>query len=331
MKAILLKEHGDSSKLYLGETEIPKIKNNEVLIKVHATALNRADILQRQGKYPPPEGASTILGLEYAGEIVDGSGDWQKLHKKGDRVMGIVAGGGYGEYVTTPVEHLMPIPSNLSFEQAAAISEVFLTAYQCLFWHGELKEGESVLIHAGGSGVGTAAIQLSKSINVKEIIVTAGSKEKLAACRELGATLGVNYKEEDFAACTDKHTKNHGVDVILDFIGAPYWEKNISSLARDGRLVLIASMGGDTVSDMSIPKLFQKRAKVISTTLRSRTDGYKAKLTKEFALWALPLFQSGSLKPVISKVLPWSEVSSAHQMMEKNENTGKIVLTIDLL
>lgn len=324
MKAVLLKEFGGPEQLYLGEVETPKPGKGELLVKIHATALNRADILQRRGKYPPPAGASSILGLEFAGEVVTAAGNW----KVGDRVMGIVGGGAYAEFLVTKPDQVIAIPKNLSFTDAAAIPEAFLTAYQTLFWLGRLSSGESVLIHAGGSGVGTAAIQLAKNAGAENIIVTAGTEEKIQKCKNLGATLGINYSEQDFLSGAQSVTKGRGVDVILDFIGASYWERNLNALAIDGRWILIAAMSGAVVDKANLGDLMKKRASLISTTLRSRSPEYKAKLTEDFARLNLKHFENGVLKPIVDKVLPLSEIKSAHERMEANLNIGKIVITL---
>ncbi|MDZ4785655.1 MAG: NAD(P)H-quinone oxidoreductase [bacterium] len=324
MKAILLKSFGGAENLYLGETPDPIPLDREALVRVRATALNRADIMQRQGKYPPPPGASEILGLEFAGEIEKPVGRFAK----GDRVMGIAAGGGYAQLISVPEGHLISIPDMISFEEAAAIPEAFLTAYQTLFWHGEFCEGDSVLIHAGASGVGTAVIQLAKAAGAKEILVTTSSEKKMKACLSLGASRAVNYQEEDFSKIVKTTTENLGVQVILDFIGSSYWEKNISSLALDGRLVLISTIGGSVVPEVNLAKLLQKRIKITATTLRSRSKDYKTKLTHTFAVYALDLFKAGLIKPVIDKVYDWGSVIEAHQRMESNKNIGKIILKV---
>lgn len=318
MKAVLIKEFGGPEQLYLGEVETPKPGKGELLVKVHATALNRADILQRRGKYPPPAGASSILGLEFAGEVVTAAGNW----KIGDRVMGILGGGGYAEYVVTRHDQVMSIPEKLSYDEAATIPEAALTAYQCLFWHGKLSKDESVLIHAGASGVGMAAIKLAKLAGAKDIIVTAGTDEKIKKCKSLGATLGINYRESDFQSAVQSATNGRGVDIILDFVGGSYWERNLGSLALDGRWVLISTMGGSVVDKINMAELLKKRATIIATTLRSRALDYKAKLTSEFATQFLQGF--GSVP--IDTVVPLCEIKAAHERMETNLNAGKIVI-----
>lgn len=327
MKAIVLNQPGGAEQLELGAFPKPEITNNEVLIKVKATALNRADIMQRQGNYPPPKGASPILGLEMAG-VVEEIGAHCSTYKPGDRVCALLPGGGYAEYAAVPEAMILPIPENLNFQQAAAIPEVFLTAYQCLFWIGQLKSNETVLIHAGASGVGTAAIQLAREIGA-HIIVTAGSERKLAVCRDLGAEAAINYKDGPFASNVLDATENRGVDLILDFVGASYWQQNLSALALDSRMVLIALLGGARVEQVNLGVLLRKRIQLTATTLRTRSLDYKIRLTREFADFALPRFADGRLKPVIDRIFPWECVVEAHQYMEANQNIGKIVLRVD--
>jgi putative PIG3 family NAD(P)H quinone oxidoreductase len=326
MKAILVKEPGDVDQLYIGEFPKPNPSEDELLVKVKATALNRADLLQRRGKYPPPPGASTVIGLEMSG-VVEDVGTRSTGWKPGDRVFGLLPGGGYSEFVTIHERMAVLIPENFSFEEAAAIPEVFMTAFQSLFWLGKLKEGERILIHAGGSGVGTAAIQLAREAGAISI-VTAGSKGKLDACRKLGAAVTVNYKEGPFTPKVMDATEGRGVNLILDFIGAPYWEENVESLAEDGRIILIGSLGGTRVEQLDLRPVMKKRLQVTGTSLRSRSLNYKIRLTQEFSEFALPRFIDGRLKPVIHQILPWEEVKEAHQVMEGNKNIGKIVLKL---
>ncbi|WP_162427656.1 NAD(P)H-quinone oxidoreductase [Pontibacter pudoricolor] len=325
MKAILVKQPGGPEQLILGEYEQPLPGPYELLVKVHATALNRADTMQRQGKYPPPKGASPILGLEIAG-IVEEAGFNCTKYQKGDKVFGLLPGGGYAEYAIINVEMAMPIPDNLSFEEAAAIPEVFLTAWQALTWLGKLQPGERVLIHAGASGVGTAAIQLARALKA-EVLVTA-SEGKLQTCKELGAHKAINYKEVPFEDEVLAYTNNEGVDVIIDFIAGPYFNQNLDCLRLDGRLVILASLGGGKVDNVDLRKILSKRLQVIGTTLRSRSKEYQIKLTEDLSHFALPLFKEGKLKPVIDSVYSWEDVAEAHRYMEQNKNIGKIVLRV---
>ncbi|OYD07365.1 NAD(P)H-quinone oxidoreductase [Paludifilum halophilum] len=326
MKAVLMDQQGGADQLRLGEAPAPKLTDDELLIRVKATALNRADIAQREGKYPPPPGASPLLGLEMAG-VVEEVGANCSGWSKGDPVFGLLPGGGYAEYAVIPGDMAMPIPEGLSFEEAAAIAEVFLTAYQTLFWLGSLEKDQRVLIHAGASGVGTAAIQLAKWAGAR-VFVTAGSEKKLDVCRKLGADHGINYKEEAFDTEVKKATEGEGVDLILDFIGASYWEKNMASLGLDGTLVLISTLSGTRLDHFNLAPFLAKRIQVIGTTLRSRSLSYKIRLSQDFSRNALPLFEDGRLKPVVDRVFPMEEVQEAHRYMEANKNIGKIILRI---
>lgn len=325
MQAILIKEPGDAGQLMRGPFPKPQPQAADLLVKVKATALNRADIMQRQGKYPPPNGASPILGLEMAG-VVEQAGPQCRGGNPGDRVCGLLPGGGYAEYAVIPGDMALPIPAHLSFEEAAAIPEVFLTAYQTLFWLGELQEGERVLIHAGASGVGTAAIQLARDAGAIPI-VTAGAERKLSVCRDLGAQAAITYKDGPFAPKVLEAVQHQGVHLILDFVGAAYWQQNLSVLTTDGRLVLIALLGGAKVEMVDLRVFLKKRIKLLATTLRARSQEYKTQLTRDFAAYALPRLQDGRLKPVIDSVFDWDNVRQAHEYMEQNQNIGKIILT----
>ncbi|HMB92445.1 MAG TPA: NAD(P)H-quinone oxidoreductase [Rhodothermales bacterium] len=326
MKAVLVREAGGPENLYIGDAPRPEPAEDELLVRVQATALNRADLLQRQGAYPPPKGASDILGLELAGTVAEvgtGCDGWAV----GDRVFGLLPGGGYAEYAVLPGRMAMPIPAILSFEEAAAIPEVFLTAFQALFWLGQLQEGQHVLIHAGASGVGTAAIQLARAVGAVPFVTASAPKHN--ACLALGAEAAIDYQSEDFAARITDLTDGRGVEVILDFIGASYFEANVQSLARDGRLVILAMMGGRTVESVDLRSLFSKRAHLLFTTLRSRSPSYKIDLTQDFASRMLPLFEEGRLKSVIDTVMDWQDVQDAHRRMGANKNIGKIILQVN--
>lgn len=325
MKAILVKEPGGPEQLVLGEFEKPSPKPDELLVRVHATALNRADTLQRQGKYPAPKGASPLLGLEMAGEVQE-AGSNCTHYKKGDKVFGLLPGGGYAEYAVIDEAMAMPVPDNLTMEEAAAIPEVFLTAWQALVWLARLQEGERVLLHAGASGVGTAAIQLAKALKA-EVIVTA-SAQKLQTCLNLGAQKAIDYKATSFDEEVMHYTNSEGVDVIIDFIAGSYFKQNLDSLRLDGRLVLLATMGGGNVDEVDLRKILVKRLQVTGSTLRSRSREYQLKLTQDMSQFALPLFKTGILKPVIDTVYDWEDVAEAHHYMEQNRNIGKIVLRV---
>ncbi|MFW5761261.1 MAG: NAD(P)H-quinone oxidoreductase [Cyclobacteriaceae bacterium] len=322
MKAILVTEPGGPEKLTIGEVDRPQPAAKEVLVKLKYTAVNRADTLQRMGKYPPPPGASEIIGLELAGEIVETGANVSRW-SKGDKVFGLLPGGGYAQYSTIHQDMAMPIPDNLTMAEAAAVPEVFLTAYQALQWLGKLSKGEKVLIHAGASGVGTAAIQLAKQMGA-EVIVTA-SAGKHEVCKKLGADLAIDYKNEDFVAIVKEQG---GVDLIIDFIGAGYFNQNINCLKMDGRMVMLALIGGAKVEEVDLRKVLGKRLNIMGSTLRARSLDYQIALTQDFAAFALPLLSNGSLKPVIDSEYSWQEVADAHRYMEANKNAGKIILKI---
>lgn len=326
MKAVLVKQPGDASQLYIGEYPQPTPLDNEILVQVKATAINRADISQRAGFYPPPKGASPLMGLEMAGVVAEIGNNVTKW-KPGDRVFGLLEGGGYAEYATIDEGMVMPIPEHFSFEEAAAIPEVFLTAYQTLFWIGDLKQGERVLIHAGASGVGTAAIQMAK-ISGATVAVTAGSQEKLEACQELGADFLINYKQESFSERINQEFGKNAINVILDFVGASYWDQNIEVLAMDGHHVLISTLGGAKLEKVDLRQIMGKRINLTGTTLRSRDRAYKVRLTQEFADRMLPFFAEVKLKPIIDCVFPLEEIQEAHRYIEANKNIGKVILKV---
>ncbi len=325
MKAVLIKKAGAPENLYIGDWETPQPKPHEVLVKVKATALNRADTMQRKGMYPPPPGASPILGLEMAG-IITKVGSEVTNWKVGDKVCGLIAGGGYAEYAVIPASQVLPIPPNLSFEQAAGVPEVFLTAFQAINWIGNLQKGESILIHAGASGVGTAAIQIAKAIGAK-VFVTA-SKGKHATCLALGAEKAIDYKTQNFQEEILAYTDGKGVDMLIDFIAAPYFQQNINSMNFDGRMVILALMGGLIAPEVNMLPILFKRIRIQGSTLRARTLDYKARLTKDLSDFAWQRFETGEFKPIIDSVYDWTEVVAAHEYMEANKNIGKIILRI---
>ncbi|MBX5475950.1 MAG: NAD(P)H-quinone oxidoreductase [Clostridia bacterium] len=327
MKAIVLEGHGGPEVLRWREVPDPEPAADEVRVRVRATAVNRADILQRMGGYPQPGSRPEveILGLEYAGEI-DAVGRDVHGFRPGDRVMGLLAGGGYAEYVTTHHRLLMPIPDGLSFEEAAAIPEAWLTAYDALFAWAGARMGDRVLIHAGGSGVGTAATQLARAIGAT-VWTTVGSAEKAERSRALGAKRAIVYRQEDFVAVLREETGGRGADIILEFVGAPYLARDIEVAAVGGRIVVIGTMGGSH-AEVPLGPLLAKRVRIQGTTLRSRPLEAKAALTQDFAAHALPLFAEGVLKPVVDRVFPVQEAAEAHRYMEANRNFGKIVLRV---
>ena len=317
MKAVIVQQFGSSDQLQLQEVADVFPSENEIKIKVHATALNRADILQREGKYPPPKGASEILGLEAAGEVV-ALGEKVSKWKIGDRVMVLLAGGGYAEQVVVHENVAMPVAEAMTFEEAAAIPEAFLTAFQALRLLADVQDGENILIHAGASGVGTAAIQLAKAMGAS-VWVTASAK-KHTICKALGADFTIDYQTEKFDEIILQEKK--GVDVIIDFMAASYFKQNVEVLRPDGRMVLLALMGGYK-GEVNFAKILTKRLKIMGSTLRARSIAYKSDLIDQFWKFAEPLFLSQELKPVIDCTFFWEDVQRAHQYMEANKNQEK--------
>jgi putative PIG3 family NAD(P)H quinone oxidoreductase len=327
MRAVLMEGSGGPEVLRLGETESPRPGKGQVLLRVAATSVNRADLQQRAGNYPAPPGESEILGLEAAG-VIEALGEDVAGWQVGDRVMTLLGGGGYAEYATAPASTLMPVPKGLDLVQAAAVTEVFVTAWLNIFREAGLKPGETLLMHGGASGVGTAAIQLAKALGPSSVIVTVGSEDKAKACRELGADHAILYKQEDFSRRVLELTEKRGANVILDHIGAAYLEPNLACLALYGRLVIIGLLGG-AKAELNVGRLMVKRQRIIGSVLRARPVSEKADITRVFREQVLPLLESGRLKPVIDRVLPLDEVRSAHELMAANANTGKLVLQVD--
>jgi len=326
MQALLVENMDGTPRMVPGEYKTPEPADHELLVKIEATALNRADLLQKSGRYPPPEGASSLLGLEMAG-VVEKAGADAGWFSPGDAVFGLLPSGGYAEYCVLPESHVIRKPDSLSFEEAAAIPEAFLTAWQALVWLGNLRKGETVLIHAGGSGVGSAAIQLARQMFDARIITTAGKDDKLETCSRLGADLTINYNRDSFDEVIAHHFGESAVDLIIEFIGEPYWEKNIRSLAMDGRLIYLAMMGGARISEMSLTPILRKRLTIRGSLLRNRSQEYKSELIRDFSSQAMDLLMEGKLKPVIDSIYDWKDVEEAHRRMAGNLNTGKIVLT----
>ncbi len=325
MKAIVVK--GDKQNPVLVWETVPDVTYgpDEVLVKVQATAVNRADLLQARGGYSPPVGASEILGLEMAGFIAavgEDVVDWQV----GDRVCALLPGGGYAEQVAVPAGMLLKLPEGWTFAQGTAVPEVWYTAYVNLFLEGDLVAGETVLIHAGASGVGTAAIQLANAAEAT-VFVTAGSDEKLLACRKLGAELAINYKQEDFLEKVLAATQNQGVDLILDPVGGGYLDRNVKALKRFGRLVNIGQLGGSH-GEMNMGLVLGKRLRIMGSTLRSRPPAEKIKITEQFQSGYWPLLRSGELKPIIDTEFSIEQAQEAHQFVAQNKNVGKVILTV---
>jgi putative PIG3 family NAD(P)H quinone oxidoreductase len=323
MRAVIVKEN----KLVLENVPDPEPKVEEVQIAIKAFGINRADLMQRAGKYPPPPGAPPILGLEAAG-VVEAVGSHEVRFKKGDKVMCLLQGGGYAEKVCVHQDRCMPVPKHFSFEQAAAIPEAFITAYQTLFTIGELQPMQWVLIHAAASGVGTAALQLAKAMDAKTIGTTR-SKEKMEACLELGASGVINTHDGKFAGKVHELTDGHGADLILDFVGASYFTENMDAIAIGGAMISIATLGDSTVEQFDLRLLIKKWITLSGTTLRNRPIEYVQKLIEEFSRFALPRFESGALKPIIHSVLSWKKVEEAHEKLTHSQAVGKIVLIVD--
>jgi putative PIG3 family NAD(P)H quinone oxidoreductase len=330
MKAVYIKEFGAAENLEIREVEnLQKPQKTEVLIRVKAAGLNRADILQRKGFYPAPKGfPERILGLEFAGEVFE-TGETVKNFKIGDRVFGITAGGAQAEFLLTEESLLAKIPENLSFIEAAAIPEAFITAQDAIFTQGNLKTGETLLIHAVGSGVGLAALQLANARKIKTI-GTSRTLDKLKKCEEFGLDAGIltETNPKEFAELIQYKTEEKGVDVILDLVGAAYFAANLESLAIKGRLILVGLTSGAIVSEFNLGKILSKRARIIGTVLRSRSTREKAEANAEFIKEVVPLFASKKLTPNIDRVFKLEEIKKAHEYLESNESFGKVVLEI---
>lgn len=326
MKAIIVDAPGDEDVLQLREVDAPRLSDDSVRIAIAATAVNRADLLQRRGMYPPPPGASEIIGLECAGTISEVGAGVARWHV-GDRVMALLPGGGYAEEAIAHEGSVMPVPESLSDEEAAAFPEAFLTAYLNIFQLGHARRGESVLIHGGGSGVGTAGIALCRLREMK-IFATVGSQEKAARLRELGVAHTINYKTSDFADEIARLTAQRGVDVILDHIGGAYFARNLASLARDGRLVIIGSMGGVRGSEIDVSSVLERRLSIIGSTLRSRSNEFKKELVAAFLEQFGEELRAGLLRPIIDRVFPLASAAEAHRLMKSSEHFGKIVLRV---
>ena len=325
MKASVVSQPGGPESIVTGEVPIPIPAEKELLVRVAATAVNRADTLQRQGKYPPPAGASTIMGLELAG-VVESCGSGATRWKEGERIFGLLPGGGYAEYAVIHEDMAMRVPGGLSMEEAAAVPEVFLTAFQALRWLADLQAGETVLIHAAASGVGTAALQLVREMG--GVSYSTASASKHALCIAHGARAVFDYRQGSWRDRVMAATGGAGVDVVIDFIAGPYFSDNLAVLRRDGRMVLLATLGGGKTEDVDLRQILAKRLSVMGSTLRSRSLEYQVRLTREFSDFALERFASGRLKPVIDTVLPLEQAAEAHRLIESNRNAGKIVLRV---
>ncbi|MGH6889386.1 MAG: NAD(P)H-quinone oxidoreductase [Rhizomicrobium sp.] len=323
MRAIRIENPGPDYRLVVEETGRPAPGAGEVLIEVAAAGLNRADVLQAEGRYPPPPGASPILGLEVAGKIVDcgpDAGDW----RGGDEVCALLAGGGYAEFCTAPALTLLRVPRPIGLSEAAALPEAFFTVWTNLMDSARLRRGESVLVHGGTSGIGTAAIQLCTALG-HTVFATAGSAEKCTACERLGASRSIDYRREDFVEIVRQETRGHGVDVILDMVGGDYIERNFRTLAIGGRLVNIAFQKGPK-AEVNFGPMLTKRLSFMATTLRSRTDAEKGRVRDGVAAGVWPLLEEGRMRPVIDGTFPLVQAQRAHERMRSGQHIGKILL-----
>jgi len=325
MTAIAIRAPGGPDMLVPERRPVPQPGAGEVLVKVAAAGVNRPDVVQRQGHYPPPKGATDIPGLEIAGEVV-ALGQGVTRWKLGDRVMALVVGGGYAEYCPAHESHCLPVPAGLSLTEAAAIPETFFTVWHNTFERGRLKAGETLLVHGGSSGIGTTAIQLAKAFGAR-IITTAGSAEKCEACRKLGADVCVNYKNEDFVAATKDATGGKGADVILDMVGGDYIERNFEAAAVDGRIVQIAFLGNPKAT-VDFRRLMVKRLTHTGSTLRARSVPDKGAIARAVEEHVLPLIAAGKVKPLIDSTFPLTQAAAAHARMEASTHIGKIVLLV---
>ena len=325
MRAVVITKHGDPSVLSVVDVEKPTPKDDEILVKVRATSLNRADLMQRMGFYPDPfPGAHEIPGLEFAG-TVESCGSSVNSWKVGDPVMGIVSGGAYAEYLVVPEMQAMAVPQNIGLANAAAIPEVFMTAWDALVCQANLQAGQWALVHAGGSGVGTAAIQICKAIGAYVVVTCSAGKRD--ACLALGADLAIDYKSQDFVEVALQATHGNGVSAVLDVIGGDYLNRNVAALALKGTIVQVGLMGGGS-APFNMGALMPKRGRLIGTVLRPRPVDEKIAVTQRFIAEMLPLFLVGKMRPVIDRRYGLDQIAEAHRFMESNANTGKIVIDV---
>ncbi|WP_028656994.1 NAD(P)H-quinone oxidoreductase [Nocardioides sp. J54] len=324
MRAVTQSEPGGPETLVVTELPDPTPGPGEVLVEVAATAVNRADLLQRQGHYPPPPGASEVIGLECSGTVA-AVGEGVTRWAVGDQVCALLAGGGYASLVVVPEGQVMPVPDGIDLVTAAALPEVACTVWSNVFMVAGLRPDEVFLVHGGAGGIGTFAIQLASRFGAR-VFTTAGSEDKLARCRELGAEVAISYREQDFVEVVREATDGHGADVVLDNMGAKYLERNVDVLASEGRLVIIGMQGG-TRAELNIGKLLSKRGAVIATALRARPVEGKARICASVVEHVWPLVADGSVRPVVSAVLPLDEVAEAHRRIEGGDNIGKVLLT----
>lgn len=324
MQQVIITEPGGVDKLAYESVAVPAPQADEVLVKVHAFGINRPDILQRQGLYPMPKGVTPVPGLEVAGEVIAVGSDVTKF-KAGDKVCGLTNGGGYAEYCAVPESQTLAIPAGVSFVQAAAIPETFFTVWANVFQMGRAKAGETVLVHGGGSGIGTTALMLCKSLGIKTF-ATVGTDEKVQAIADL--TDAINYKTQDFEQVINEKTDNAGVDVILDMVGAPYLEKNLNLLRRDGRLVYIAFLGGAKAKEVKLGQIMMKRLTITGSTMRARTTAEKAEIAQGLQEHVAPLWAKGECLPMIYKTFKFDQIQDAHACMDTGEHVGKVVVEV---
>ena len=325
MRAVIVSTPGGPEVLSVSELPDPVAGPGEVLVDVVASAVNKADTLQRRGHYPPPPGASDVLGLECSGRVA-ALGEGVEGWSVGDEVCALLAGGGYAERVAVPAGQLMPVPAGVDLVTAAALPEVACTVWSNVFMVAGLQPGETILVHGGAGGIGTMAIQLASALSAT-VLTTAGSADKLAACAELGADVTINYRDEDFVQVVREVTDGAGADVVLDNMGASYLGRNVEALATEGRLVIIGMQGG-TRGELDIATLLRKRGAVIATSLRARPVGEKAAICAAVAEHVWPLVADGSVRPVVHATLPLEEVADAHRLIDDSAHVGKILLTV---
>lgn len=324
--AIVVTKPGGPENMVLRDIPVDAPKAGEILIRVRAAGINRADAVQREGHYPPPKGSSEIMGLECAGEVA-ALGEGVTAFKIGDRVCALLAGGGYATYCAVPVVQVLPLPKDYSFEQGAAIMETFCTVWTNVFERGRLQAGERLLVHGGSSGIGTAAVALAAARGA-EVYATAGTAEKCAACTDLGAKRAINYKTEDYVEVIKAETGKEGVDVVLDMVGGEYLTRDISIMRLEGRHVSIATLGGNT-AEIPILQIMLKRLTITGSTLRTRTPEQKGAVVRGVHETVWPLFESGRIAPVIDSVMPLAAAADAHRRIESSAHIGKIILTVD--
>jgi putative PIG3 family NAD(P)H quinone oxidoreductase len=325
MSAVEIAAPGGPEQLKLTVRPVPQPSAEEVLVEVAAAGVNRPDVMQRQGRYPPPAGASDLPGMEIAGEVV-ALGSGVSTLKLGDKVTALLPGGGYARYAVAAASLCLPVPAGLSMVEAAAIPETFFTVWTNVFERGGCKAGDTVLIHGGTSGIGTTAIQLAKAFGAR-VFATAGTADKARACERLGAVRGIDYRTEDFVDVIQQATSGHGVDVILDMVGASYLARNLQVAAVEGRLVIISMLGG-AKAEINLGVVLTKRLTVTGSTLRARTVAQKAEVAAAVHRNVWPLLTDGRVRPVIYATFPLAEASAAHQLMESSNHIGKIVLTL---